>query len=246
MWSSLRVASSHLPLPRRNGGLRHLERGHQPGTRQARCVRRSSAGTASGRTPGDRPTSSPRSHSLRRSSANADLWASCIGGAAEHETDLQASERSRRLHDATRSGSTHYAFLSDQARNASAKSASRASPSSPPSQRTEPTARTARPDCGTSQSVQAHCETGSAHLPGMTVPFTHVAGQNPTSDFDGGLRDSAVLDLPRVERLGDAGLELLGPFCAIGLFWVISAQWSTQHRCRAGAHHRRGRCARRS
>ena len=36
------------------GGLRHLERGHQLGTRQARCVRRSSAGTASGRTPGDR------------------------------------------------------------------------------------------------------------------------------------------------------------------------------------------------
>ncbi len=50
---------------------------------------------------------------------NADLWASCIGGAAEQETYLQAIEAAGftiatlRVND--------YEFLSDQARHASAK-----------------------------------------------------------------------------------------------------------------------------
>ena len=50
---------------------------------------------------------------------NADLWASCIGGAAQHETDLQAIESAGFTIDTLRVNA--YAFLSDQARNASAK-----------------------------------------------------------------------------------------------------------------------------
>ena len=50
---------------------------------------------------------------------NADLWASCIGGAAEQETYLQAIESAGFTIDTLRVNA--YAFLSDQARNASAK-----------------------------------------------------------------------------------------------------------------------------
>ena len=49
---------------------------------------------------------------------NADLWASCIGGAAEQETYLQAIEAAGFTIDTLRVNA--YAFLSDQARNASA------------------------------------------------------------------------------------------------------------------------------
>lgn len=49
---------------------------------------------------------------------NADLWASCIGGAAEQETYLQAIESAGFAVDTIRVNA--YAFLSDQARNASA------------------------------------------------------------------------------------------------------------------------------
>jgi len=49
---------------------------------------------------------------------NADLWASCIGGAAEQETYLQAIESAGFRVDTLRVNA--YAFLSDQARNASA------------------------------------------------------------------------------------------------------------------------------
>ncbi|RNM12080.1 methyltransferase domain-containing protein [Nocardioides pocheonensis] len=50
---------------------------------------------------------------------NADLWASCIGGAAEQEIYLQAIESAGFTIDTLRVNT--YAFLSDQARNASAK-----------------------------------------------------------------------------------------------------------------------------
>jgi arsenite methyltransferase len=50
---------------------------------------------------------------------NADLWASCIGGAAEQETYLQAIETAGFTIDTLRVNA--YAFLSDQARNASTK-----------------------------------------------------------------------------------------------------------------------------
>jgi len=50
---------------------------------------------------------------------NADLWASCIGGAAEQEVYLQAIESAGFRIDTVRVNA--YAFLSDQARNASAK-----------------------------------------------------------------------------------------------------------------------------
>jgi arsenite methyltransferase len=50
---------------------------------------------------------------------NADLWASCIGGAAEQETYLRAIESAGFRIDTLRVNA--YAFLSDQARNASAK-----------------------------------------------------------------------------------------------------------------------------
>jgi arsenite methyltransferase len=50
---------------------------------------------------------------------NADLWASCIGGAAEQETYLQAIEAAGFTIDTLRVNA--YAFLSDQARHASAK-----------------------------------------------------------------------------------------------------------------------------
>ena len=50
---------------------------------------------------------------------NADLWASCIGGAAEQETYLHAIEAAGFTIDTLRVNA--YAFLSDQARNASAK-----------------------------------------------------------------------------------------------------------------------------
>jgi arsenite methyltransferase len=50
---------------------------------------------------------------------NADLWASCIGGAAEQEAYLQAIEAAGFRIDTLRVNA--YAFLSDQARNASTK-----------------------------------------------------------------------------------------------------------------------------
>lgn len=50
---------------------------------------------------------------------NADLWASCIGGAAEQETYLQAIESAGFTIDTHRVNA--YAFLSDQAINASAR-----------------------------------------------------------------------------------------------------------------------------
>jgi arsenite methyltransferase len=50
---------------------------------------------------------------------NADLWASCIGGAAEQEAYLQAIESAGFTIETLRVNA--YAFLSDQARNASAK-----------------------------------------------------------------------------------------------------------------------------
>lgn len=50
---------------------------------------------------------------------NADLWASCIGGAAEQESYLQAIESAGFTVDTLRVNA--YAFLSDQAVNASAK-----------------------------------------------------------------------------------------------------------------------------
>lgn len=49
---------------------------------------------------------------------NADLWASCIGGAAQQELYLEAIESSGLLVDRVRLNS--YEFISDQARNASA------------------------------------------------------------------------------------------------------------------------------
>ena len=49
---------------------------------------------------------------------NADLWASCIGGAAEQETYLQAIEAAGFAVETIRVNA--YTFLSDQARNASA------------------------------------------------------------------------------------------------------------------------------
>ena len=50
---------------------------------------------------------------------NADLWASCIGGAAEQETYLRAIASAGFTINTLRVNS--YAFLSEQARNASAK-----------------------------------------------------------------------------------------------------------------------------
>ncbi|HET7690712.1 MAG TPA: methyltransferase domain-containing protein [Nocardioidaceae bacterium] len=50
---------------------------------------------------------------------NADLWASCIGGASEQETYLRAIEAAGFTVDTIRPNA--YAFLSDQARNASTK-----------------------------------------------------------------------------------------------------------------------------
>ena len=50
---------------------------------------------------------------------NADLWASCIGGAAQQELYLQAIESAGFTIDAHRANA--YEFISDQARNASAK-----------------------------------------------------------------------------------------------------------------------------
>jgi arsenite methyltransferase len=50
---------------------------------------------------------------------NPDLWASCIGGAAEQETYLQAVEAAGFTIDTLRVNA--YAFLSEQARNASAR-----------------------------------------------------------------------------------------------------------------------------
>lgn len=50
---------------------------------------------------------------------NADLWASCIGGAAEQESYRQAIESAGFTIETLRVNA--YAFLSDQARNASAK-----------------------------------------------------------------------------------------------------------------------------
>jgi ubiquinone/menaquinone biosynthesis C-methylase UbiE len=50
---------------------------------------------------------------------NADLWASCIGGAAQQEVYLQAIESAGLTMVAHRLNA--YAFISDQARNASAK-----------------------------------------------------------------------------------------------------------------------------
>lgn len=50
---------------------------------------------------------------------NADLWASCIGGAAQQELYLQAIEGAGFTVDTVRVNA--YAFLSDQARNASAR-----------------------------------------------------------------------------------------------------------------------------
>ncbi|MGH9251052.1 MAG: methyltransferase domain-containing protein [Acidimicrobiales bacterium] len=50
---------------------------------------------------------------------NADLWASCIGGAAQQELYLQAIESAGFTIDRHRVNA--YEFISDQARNASAK-----------------------------------------------------------------------------------------------------------------------------
>jgi len=50
---------------------------------------------------------------------DADLWASCIGGAAQQELYLQAIESSGFTVDRLRVNA--YEFISDQARNASAK-----------------------------------------------------------------------------------------------------------------------------
>ncbi|HET9872528.1 MAG TPA: methyltransferase domain-containing protein [Propionibacteriaceae bacterium] len=49
---------------------------------------------------------------------NADLWASCIGGAAQHELYLQAIESAGFTIEVYRANA--YEFISDQARNASA------------------------------------------------------------------------------------------------------------------------------
>ena len=49
---------------------------------------------------------------------NADLWASCIGGAAQQEVYLQAIEAAGFTIDQHRANA--YEFISDQARNASA------------------------------------------------------------------------------------------------------------------------------
>jgi hypothetical protein len=50
---------------------------------------------------------------------NADLWASCIGGAAQQEVYLQAIESAGFTIASHRLNA--YEFISDQARNASAK-----------------------------------------------------------------------------------------------------------------------------
>ena len=50
---------------------------------------------------------------------NADLWASCIGGAAQQEVYQQAIEAAGLRIKVIRRN--RYEFLSDQARNASAK-----------------------------------------------------------------------------------------------------------------------------
>jgi len=50
---------------------------------------------------------------------NADLWASCIGGAAQQEVYLQAIEAAG--FTISRHRANAYEFISDQARNASAK-----------------------------------------------------------------------------------------------------------------------------
>jgi hypothetical protein len=47
-------------------------------------------------------------------------------------------------------------------------------------------------DSGRPQCVQRMCGPRSAHMPGMIVPFTDLAGISPTSDFDKALRGSAV------------------------------------------------------
>jgi arsenite methyltransferase len=64
----------------------------------------------------DRITEKPLTEAI---GCNADLWASSIGGAAEQETYLQAIESAGFTIDTLRVNA--YAFLSDQARNASAK-----------------------------------------------------------------------------------------------------------------------------
>jgi ubiquinone/menaquinone biosynthesis C-methylase UbiE len=50
---------------------------------------------------------------------NADLWASCIGGATQQEVYLEAIESAGFTIDRNRVNA--YEFISDQARNASAK-----------------------------------------------------------------------------------------------------------------------------
>lgn len=50
---------------------------------------------------------------------NADLWASCIGGAAQQDRYLEAIESAG--FTITRHRENAYAFISDQARNASAR-----------------------------------------------------------------------------------------------------------------------------
>ena len=127
------------PAARRERGLRHLQRGHQPGPRQARRVRRSGAGPAPRRTPGDRrhhhreatrprpssatPTSGPRASAARRSRRPI------------------CRPSSRPASRSTRSGSTPTRSSPTRPATPAPSTASRASPSSPPSQRTEPTLR---------------------------------------------------------------------------------------------------------
>jgi arsenite methyltransferase len=60
--------------------------------------------------------------------SNADLWASCIGGAAQQDSYRRVIESAGLRVEVIRRD--HYEFISDQARNASTKYGSRASRSS--------------------------------------------------------------------------------------------------------------------
>ena len=61
---------------------------------------------------------------------NADLWASCIGGAAQQDRYLEAIESAG--FTITRHRENAYTFISDQARSASARYGVKSTPSSPP------------------------------------------------------------------------------------------------------------------
>jgi len=98
--------------------LRDLQRRDQPMSRQAGRLRRGGAGPQARWAPGNR-RHHQRAAAQGRHRLQRRLWASCIGGAAQQELDLQAIESAGFTILAHRVNP--YEFISDQARDASAK-----------------------------------------------------------------------------------------------------------------------------